>query len=98
MKQNEILQAQNNQNDNSENTLLIEREQIDGSPFWAIGNKEEGYMLTFGKWQLTEKLPGTLDVIQYLEANKYDIILKMILCIIDPATIKNQQIIKNINP
>lgn len=70
-----------NNSNSSEKTELIEREMVEGSPYWIIGDKKEGYMLTFGKYQISEKLPSKLDVVLYLDKNKYDIILKTILAV-----------------
>lgn len=89
MEQKELLNTQTNapntpKEPSSEIEQLIEREQISGSPFWIIGDQEKGYFLTFGKWQLTEPYQTKLDVLNSLKENEYDIILKMILCIIDP--------------
>lgn len=84
--QQEQLNTQKNveeQHNSSSSNHLWEREQIHGSPYWINGNIEQGYMITFGKWQLTDKVPSKLDAILYLENNKYDIILKTILCVID---------------
>lgn len=87
MEQADLLHSQLNANttDKPNSTeQLIEREQISGSPFWIIGDQEKGYFLTFGKWQLTERYETKLDVLNSLHDNEYDIILKMVLCIIDP--------------
>lgn len=86
-KQREQLNTQNNVNGDfnlDSGEQLIEREMVKGSPYWIIGDKENGYFLTFGKWQLTERQKTKLDVVLYLEDNKWDIILKTILCVIDP--------------
>lgn len=65
---------------NSNSSKLIEREEIEGTPFWIIGEEEKGYFLSFGKWKLTEDLATKEDVFLHLTTNKWEIILKMILC------------------
>lgn len=85
-KQREQLNIQGNvespDNSNS-STEITFRENLPGTPYWVVGNKEKGYILTFMKWQLTDKMKTPLDIELYLEANKYDIILKTIICIIE---------------
>lgn len=84
--QREILHSQANVADGDKQVSgkLIIRQQITGSPYWVIGDEDNGFFLTFGKWQLTEKLPTIHAVLDELEKNKYDIILKMVLCVTDP--------------
>lgn len=61
---------------------LIEREKIEGTPFYIIGNKEEGYFLSFGKHRITELMKTPDDVIQHVEDNHWDITLKVILAVV----------------
>ncbi len=64
-----------------ENENLIEREPVQNTPFWIIGNKEEGYFLTMGKWRLTDKLTTMDEVEAYLDEHSYEIVMKMIICL-----------------
>lgn len=45
-------QSSSNANETDRENSLIEREQIE--IFTAIGNKEDGYFLTLGKYRVTE--------------------------------------------
>lgn len=38
-----------------ENTEIMEREKVEGTPFEVIGNKETGYWVAFGMFRLTEQ-------------------------------------------
>lgn len=78
--------AQNTENKSQSETgneKLIERHPIKGTPFWIIGNKEKGFALTFGKWRLTENFDIRTEVQEHLDDNSYDIILKMICCLLE---------------
>lgn len=88
--QQDILSTQSGTKNpiSSNSSPLIEREQIEGSPFWIIGEKETGYFLTFSKWKLSENQTTKLDVILHLESHKWEIILKMIMCINQDLHIK----------
>lgn len=70
-------------------TQLVEREQLEGTPFWIIGNNEEGYFLAFGKFKMTERYKTKDEVIEYLNSNEYNIIAQMILC-----TLEHQHLLK----
>ena len=48
LKTQELLEKTNKQD------YLIERIDIEDSPFTIVGNKEMGYMGTMGKWKITE--------------------------------------------
>lgn len=75
--------AENHHNTNFSSEELLERENIEGSPFVIIGNEQKGYFLTLGKWRLTDSFKTKLDVILDLDKNKYTIILKMLICVIN---------------
>lgn len=75
---------------------LYEREQIINSPFWVIGNPDEGYHITMGKYKITlEALPGTclqdgvIMAIKYLDDHKWDVTLTIALCAITDVTYKD---------
>lgn len=67
--------------DNSNSSKLIEREIIQGSPMWAIGNVEEGYYIVLGKYRLTEKSETMADALKLLEIEKWNIIIRAIIAI-----------------
>lgn len=56
---------------------LNERQQMENSPFWIIGNEEDGYMGTLGKYQITERFPTKEAVQQHFETAAWNIILKL---------------------
>lgn len=63
----ELLQLQTNAektNTNKDSSPLIEREQIPNTPFWIIGNKDDGYHIIMGKYRITNEI---LDLTRYLE-------------------------------
>lgn len=68
----------NSASDSNKNTELINRTQLPGTPFTIVGNDENGYMLTLGKFKLTEILPTQQDVIQKIVEEHWNIILNLI--------------------
>lgn len=76
------VQNQDNSNYSNEDKLF-DKEQIEGSPFWAIGNKQTGYYLTVRNIRLSEKQNSIKEVKEYLNKNMYNCIISAILCIID---------------
>lgn len=63
----------------NENTELIHREKVERTPFYIVGNEEQGYFLTMGKYRLTEAARTIEEVKEQLETNMWDIILKLVL-------------------
>lgn len=41
--------------ENNKNYPLIEREKIENTPFWIVGNKEMGYKITWGKYTFNDE-------------------------------------------
>lgn len=97
--QQELLHSQTNvepqNNLNSSKYELAEREQIEGTPYWVCGNKDEGYILTFSKWQMTSRIKTIKEVKEFLEDNMINIILQTILCIVDTKD-EVKQLVKKI--
>lgn len=74
-----------------ENYPLIEREQIENTPFWIVGNDEIGYKLTWGKFTFNdEPLKTKEECAEWFKVNQWTIILHMIA--IGIAQSKNQLI------
>lgn len=69
----------------------IEREEIKGSPYWIIGNDDEGYFLGFGKWRLTELMKTKEDVLEHLRTNKYNVILQTVMAVIEVMKLKDSE-------
>lgn len=97
MKQSELLDTLTNvQKTNTTNKPLFEREQLPGSPFWLIGNSEQGYNITMGKYKITqepfkaETIPDALILAyRWLDNNQWDVVLTIALCAI--TDIENQK-------
>lgn len=83
-KQKDILNTQNSTEENHTNNSNsnYEREQIPNTPFWIIGDLENGYSLIMGKWKLTTESHKTkLDLKEWMIKNRWNIILSMIICV-----------------
>lgn len=94
LKHKELLKSQMNAGENqnkensSEDTQLIERENIKNTPFIVVGNEEKGYILTLGKFKLTENMPTKEEAIALLYTDKWHIILRMITTIHETIMMK----------
>lgn len=77
---------------------LVDREKIDGTPFYVERTKkEEGYYLRMGRHRLTlEKIETKEAALEYINYNMYDLLLKMILAVMQDKeeieNLKNQTI------
>lgn len=83
--QSELLNTQGIAGDdqNKENSgELLERHEVPGSPFTIVGNKEQGYFLTMGKYRLTDAYQDVDGVIWGLENEKWEIIFNLIITLI----------------
>lgn len=79
VKQNLQSFAVENQNKENSSEELLEREAIEGTPFYIVGNHDIGYFLTLGKHRLTEPDKDILSVYSKLKNNMWDIILKLVI-------------------
>ncbi|AXH73228.1 MAG: hypothetical protein [Microviridae sp.] len=98
-KMSEQLHTQLNTNETiKENSLpLIEREQIPGTPYWIIGNEEQGYFLQFGKYKLTENYSEKEYVKKHLIDNQFNIMLQTCLAVVNEAQQNTEKSIHNLN-
>lgn len=82
-KHSELLHTQDNTEENHTNNSnsIYERRQLKNTPFWIIGDQEQGYNLIMGKWKLTTEPHKTIeDLREWMIKNKWNIILSMIIC------------------
>lgn len=83
MTQQELLATQNNideKNTNNNNSSNYTRQQLDGTPFWIIGNNEEGYKLTMGKYKISNTMATPEEVETWLLIHQWDVVLSVALC------------------
>lgn len=85
LKHKELLKSQMNagENQNKENyseedTELIKREAIPNTPFFVVGNDEKGYIITLGKFKLTENEETKTAAIDKLITDQWNIIFRMV--------------------
>lgn len=62
----------------SKNTELVHREKILNTPFECIGNEEQGYCISFGKYKLTHVKPTVDEAIDDLEKDHWNITLNLL--------------------
>jgi len=70
-----------------DNTELLHRENIEGTPLWIIGTAEKGYFIALGKYKLTESVKKleTARLLPY--SNMWDIILSAITIVAEKVTL-----------
>lgn len=82
LKHSELLSiqsnAEENQNRENLNSELIERTEIAGTPFYLVGNEEHGYIITMGKFKLTQNKPTKEEAMNLLTTDYWNIILRMV--------------------
>lgn len=89
------MNTQNNANATlNQNSTLIDRIPMQGSPFWQI-QTEQGFMLTMGHNIMTPIFETEEKLDKYIINNHWDIVSLLILTLIDIS--KNKEIQKYIN-
>lgn len=83
--------TQESHKENSSSEKLVEREQIGGTPYWVVGNKDQGYMVTFGKWQMTEREETMEKALEYYEKNEVNVVLTTAIILIDERFNKGRE-------
>lgn len=82
MKQQDLLKSQTSvdeqDNLNSGNDeLKVEKTQMEGTPFWIIGNAYKGWMLVLGNHQITPIFKNVPELKEHIVTNKWDIIVTL---------------------
>lgn len=75
------VENQNKETSFDQNNQLIEREPIDGTPFYCVGNLETGFFIALGKYRLTEPKPSVYECMKQLQDNQWHIIMNLIITI-----------------
>lgn len=85
-------QADNSGSNTGSDNKNWQRIQLQQTPFWIVGNHEQGFNIIMGKWKLTQEPLFTIDTDDeptiiheaqnWLDENQYNVILSMIICAI----------------
>lgn len=67
---------------NYSNEELLHKERIDNTPFYIIGNNEQGYFITYGKYRITERKNTIVEIREELEKDRWTIITVLIAVLI----------------
>lgn len=83
LEQSELLNTQTSADENqnkekSSNTQLLEREKVDKTPFYVTGNNDEGFIITLGKWRITEPKATKAEAILEIDNEFWNTMGKMI--------------------
>lgn len=81
-------QPQNKEQSSEELHQLVERIPITGTPFHTVGNKEQGYFLTLGKYRVSDEFKTKEDLETYIhneniQNHSWDLIMHLIFTILE---------------
>lgn len=80
---NTQLNAEENQsNSPSNSTRIIEREPIEGTPFYIGGNEETGYAVSTGNFRLSTIVPTKQEALELLTTDNWNIIANLVATMI----------------
>ena len=85
-EQSELLSTQSNVEENQNREVsseLLERETVKGTPFWIVGNQDEGYFLAFSKYKLTHKKESKKAVLDELNFEMWNIVSKLVILLME---------------
>lgn len=68
----------NTDTNNKENYPLLERITVENTPFTILGNKELGFKLTWGRFNMSEALKTEEEVIQWAETHHWELTMGMV--------------------
>lgn len=88
------MNTQNNAevDNNSSSSQLIEREQVEHSPFWIVGTPEAGYFLTMGKYKISPTFKSKLELIVYKEECEWEIVITIAGIIASDLIMQNEKV------
>ena len=84
-EQSELLSTQTNVEESQNREVsseLLEREAVNGTPFWIVGNQDEGYFLAFNKYKLTHK-KSKKAVLDELNFEMWNIVSKLVILLME---------------
>lgn len=91
LKQAELLSTQSNVEENQSkepSSELIHREDVENTPFQVVGNDEKGWIITIGRFKLTENRPTKIEALQELQIRPWAITLRLITTLHEAIMIK----------
>lgn len=87
---------------NTDKKQLTLNRKIKGTPFTLNGNEEQGYILTLGRYRLTEATNTPEEAIEKLDSEPWEIVSRLVSAYIDfekrlKTEIITEQMINEIN-
>lgn len=80
---NDTLNLSEEDRNKQHSTETLERRQILGTPFWTVGNEEQGYCICLGKFRISEIHKNGWEAEEALEKEKWSIILNSIAVMLE---------------
>lgn len=75
------MSAEEASKESSSSEVGITRERIDDTPFWVVGDEKDGYMLTMGKYQLSEREGTQEGAREIIKGRFWEILMKVVALI-----------------
>jgi hypothetical protein len=88
---NSLTNADENQNKENSSEQLVEREPIEGTPFYMMGNNEKGYSVVMANYKLSPVQPTKEDVLRYMNDNLWNFTINVIHVCMELKDYVNQQ-------
>lgn len=90
-KEDVSSQLQDYANETDKPSYLVEREEMEGTPFMLVKQNEK-FFATLGQYRITPEFEYRIDVYDYIESDMYNVILDMITAVIDHVNkLENQK-------
>lgn len=71
------LNGQESENKSRSNYELLERIEIQGTPFTMVGSEEQGYFAAMQRYRITERHKTKEEVLNYIDTNMWKIIVNI---------------------
>lgn len=86
-----VEENQNNQLFSTDEKQIVERQEIEETPFHIVGNKEHGYFIALGRYRITETFREKREAVAELTHRKWKVITNLISTLIEA----NEEFSKN---
>lgn len=79
------------------NTKLLEREDVPGTPFKVVGNDDEGWMVTLGRFAVSDR-SSKQDCLYWIDNLDWNLLISVISVVVDGIeAMKKEAAIKTLN-
>lgn len=76
-----LMSANGEHIDKPASSRLVEREPVENTPFWVVGNEESGFFLTYNKYKITDNYETKEEALNRLITEPFKINAIVAYCI-----------------